>query len=149
MPTFGKRSKQKLELADPRWKPICWAVIPHFDLTVIHSFRDKELQNELFATGASKSQWPYSKHNINAAGRHEPGSIAIDVAPWNSGIDWKNTHAFAALAGMLIQAGAERGVEIGWGGDWDRDDVIMTDQTFQDLGHFWIVGSMTPVGDVS
>ena len=29
-------------------------------------------------------------------------------------------------------------VHLRYGGDWDRDDIVVSDQTFQDLVHFEI-----------
>ena len=95
-------------------------------------------QNALFDTGMSKVRWPDSKHNINRDGENEPGSLAIDVAPFP--IDWDNRAGFLFMAGLITQSATENGVIIRYGGDWDMDDILVKDQSFQDLGHFEIVG---------
>ena len=140
---FGWRSKMKLATADERWLPVCYAVINHFDFSVLHGFRWREEQNALVEAGYSKTPWPLSDHNRNRYGENRPGSLAIDVAPYrDGGIDWSDTPAFVALYGMLRQAAHSEGLIIAWGGDWDQDDQFIKDQTFNDLGHVWIVGEV-------
>lgn len=63
-------------------------------------------------------------------------SKAIDVAPYVNGkasYDYRHCCFFAgvvlAIAGMLK-------IKVRWGGNWDMDEEVMTDQDFQDLVHF-------------
>ena len=137
MPEFGKRSRAILNTVDPRLVECCEAVVVHFDITAISGFRGKEEQNELVAQGRSKTEWPHSKHNRNRHGQLQEPCIAVDIAPWP--IDWSDTNAFVYMAGLIIQAGIDRGYKIRWGGNWDMDDEVIKDQTFQDLGHFELI----------
>jgi len=137
MPVFGKKSKAVLETVDPRLVEVLGRVIPHYDFSVLSGFRGKEEQDEIFRLGRSTKQWPNSKHNRNAEGRMQAPSIAVDIAPYP--ISWSDEDAFIYLAGMVWIIGKDLGYNIRWGGDWDMDNEILKDQTFQDLGHFELV----------
>ena len=102
------------------------------DFTVVCGVRTKAEQDRLFAAGKSKLSWPKSKHNAPAGMK----SKAVDIAPYvNNKISW-NFNDCCFLAGMMIAVGKTLGVNIRWGGNWDCDGEIITDQTFQDLVHF-------------
>jgi hypothetical protein len=78
-------------------------------------------------------QWPDGKHNTE-----EPDGLseAVDAAPYP--IDWNNRERFVYFAGIVIGVGAEMGIKIRWGGDWNRDNDLKN-QTFFDLPHFEVV----------
>ena len=63
-------------------------------------------------------------------------SEAVDIAPYP--INWKDTEKFYYVAGIVMGVAGMLGIELRWGGDWDRDDDLH-DQTFMDLGHFELV----------
>lgn len=129
MPSFSDKSRAILDTCDRRLQAICEDVIEHCDFTVLEGHRSNERQDELFHQGKSKLRAGQSKHN------HDP-SLAVDLAPYP--INWNETRRFYFLAGRIIQAGAELGIRIRWGGDWDSDSDF-SDQTFNDLPHFEIV----------
>lgn len=129
MPKFGKRSLARRATVHEDLQAILDAVIPHFDFTILTGHRDKEAQNEAYATGHSGKQWPDSKHNTKP-------SIAVDIAPWP--INWKDRERFTYLAGHMKQAAEMLGFELRWGGDWDRDTEV-SDNSFDDLVHFELV----------
>ena len=128
---FGRRSQQKLSTVHGdlfKVVEIALAGCP-FDFTVICGHRDEEAQNEAHATGASKVVWPNSKHNPNP-------SRAVDLAPWiNGSIPWHDEGSFYVLAGVVFASAAELGVQLRFGGDWNRNGLT-EDQSFHDLGHF-------------
>jgi peptidoglycan L-alanyl-D-glutamate endopeptidase CwlK len=132
---FGKSSREKLLTCDPALRAVATRALElsPVDFTIIYGWRDQATQNALVASGNSKTPWPTSKHNaVNSQG---PCSRAIDFAPVSNGrIDWKDTHMFALVAGVLFAAAKERGVKLRWGGDWDSDGNT-TDQKFMDWGH--------------
>jgi peptidoglycan L-alanyl-D-glutamate endopeptidase CwlK len=129
MPSFGDKSKRILSTCDPRLQELAELVVESYDITVLEGFRTNARQDELFRQGKSKLQAGESKHN-------QDPSLAIDIAPYP--IDWENPKRFYLLAGFMFQAAAGLGINLRWGGDWDRD-WIHTDQTFHDLPHFEIV----------
>ena len=42
------------------------------------------------------------------------------------------------MAGRVMQEADRLGVTLRYGGDWDMDETVVSDQTFQDLVHFEI-----------
>lgn len=40
------------------------------------------------------------------------------------------------IAGVIMTVGRTRGIKLRWGGNWDQDKEIITDQDFDDLPHF-------------
>lgn len=100
---------------------------------IITGHRGEEAQNRCFEMGRSKVRWPEGRHN-------KKPSDAVDIAPlplnWSN--EPKNLARFYVLAGVVMAAARLVGVELRWGGDWDRD-FDMSDQSFDDLGHFEVV----------
>lgn len=126
MPSFSAKSKAKLDTCNSLICHVMEAAIKEFDFTVIHGYRDKETQNALFESGASKLMFPHSKHNRYL-------SAGIDIAPWP--IDWQDAERFTYLAGLVMGIASQLGVNLTWGGDWDGDTEL-SDNRFNDLGHF-------------
>lgn len=129
MPVFSRNSLNKLVTCDPKLQQVFAAAIRVYDFTVLHGIRSEEEQNQLFAEGKSKLQYPKSKHNSRP-------SKAIDVAPYP--VDFNDTKRFYYLAGVVKGIAASLGIKIRWGGDWDSDGDFK-DNTFQDLCHFELV----------
>jgi peptidoglycan L-alanyl-D-glutamate endopeptidase CwlK len=137
MPRFGKQSLQILETVDPELVDICSELVKLYDIKALSGFRTKEEQDRLVLEGRSKLTWPKSKHNKNRYTITQTPSIAVDIAPYP--IDWQDTNRFVFMAGLFLGIAHERGVEVRWGGDWDSDGIILTDQKFDDLVHFELV----------
>ncbi len=144
MPAFSKHSKDQLATCHPDLITICTRAIEVIDFKVLTGSRPAEEQDRLFHMGRSKLQWPHSMHNVSSM---FPKSRALDLAPWP--IDWsvrtKSLARFYTLGGImlavaneLVQRG-ETSHRLRWGGDWDGD-LDFDDQTFDDLGHFELVG---------
>jgi peptidoglycan L-alanyl-D-glutamate endopeptidase CwlK len=111
---------------------------PSIDITIVHGFRDKATQNGIDPRFTTK-RWPASYHNAtDDAG--DPLSDAIDFAPYitlrsgKKGIPWTDVKLFSFVAGIIQAAAHELGIEITWGGDFDRDGST-EDQTLADVGH--------------
>lgn len=132
MPKFSVKSDKKLSSCHFDIQRVMREVIKMYDFTVIYGERNEEDQNEAFAKGNSTKQWPDSRHNTNP-------SLAIDIAPWP--VNWDDPRPFIYLAGLVIATANSIGIRLRWGGNWDEDYTIITDQTFQDLGHYEIVSS--------
>lgn len=109
-----------------------------YDITIVHGWRGKELQNALVDSNASRTRWPDSRHNQTLdPDIDDPFSLsdALDFGPWVDGaVPWDDTHIFAAIAGCFMAAAAELGAVLSWGGDWDTDGSTK-DQTLMDWGH--------------
>jgi len=136
---FGSSSQAKLKTCHPKLIKVAEAAIlaTPVDFTIVWGFRPETIQNALFDSGASKKRFPNSKHNFMS--NSVKMSKAIDFAPWIRGsIPWKDTHAFAVLAGVFFAEAKRLNIELRYGGDWDRDGLT-TDQTFMDWGHMELV----------
>lgn len=131
MPGYSERSKDRLLTCDPKLQVVFFEVIKYFDCTILEGYRDRESQNEKYRRGLSKLKYPESKHNRNP-------SSAVDAAPHP--IDWTDRERFHFFAGFVKGIAAWLGIEICWGGDWDRDTEV-ADNIFDDLPHFELVES--------
>lgn len=98
-------------------------VIKHTDISILCGHRGEEEQNKAFNDGKSKVRFPFSKHN-------KTPSLAVDIAPYNNGINWNDLEAFKNLGELVKKKANELNINIAWGGDW---------KTFKDMPHFEIV----------
>jgi len=130
---FSLKSKEKLATCDQRLQDLFNRVIQRVDCTIIEGRRSAERQDHLFEMGFSKLRWPDSKHNSTP-------SIAIDAAPYvfDVGIPWNNQNQFCYFAGIVMGIAFEMGIELRWGGDFNRND-IPGDQKFFDAAHFELI----------
>ena len=135
--TFGAKSQAHLDTVVPELRSICINVlaISPFDLTVTCGRRSKEDQEKAVREGRSKVHWPDGKHNVE---NEDDLAKAVDIHPYP--IDFKDTRRYYMLAGMMHAEAAYDDIKLRWGGDWDGDGVL-TDQTFDDLPHFEVVGT--------
>ncbi len=133
---YGKNSELKLSTVHPYIRHIFRKALALglIDITIAHGHRGKKLQNELFYADPqlSKTPWPASKHN------RKP-SEGIDAYPYINGAVSYNVQHCVYLAGIVMALDKLDSDRLRWGGNWDMDSEIMTDQEFQDLGHFEII----------
>jgi len=127
MPNFSQHSKNILNTCDPRIQDIFNEVIKTIDCRAISGRRGEEEQNILYETGKSKVWYPNSYHNT------EPYSKAIDIMPYP--IDWHDRERCTLFAGYVLGIADSMGIEMTWGGDWDRDFKV-GDNKFDDFAHF-------------
>jgi peptidoglycan L-alanyl-D-glutamate endopeptidase CwlK len=134
--SFGKTSRTRLATCHPDIKAVLNKAIgmSSIDFTVVCGSRDRADQDEAFNNGKSSVQWPNSKHNGFP-------STAVDIAPYwpGQGIVWHRRNEFIFLAGFICGIAAEMGIEMRWGGNWDQDQEIITDQNLIDLPHLELV----------
>lgn len=128
MPKFGFRSRTHLETCHHRLQHLFNRVILDYDCAILCGNRNEADQNAAFAAGKSQLRFPDSRHNSSP-------SSAVDVAPWP--IDWNDIGRFRFFGGFVVGIAAMQGIEIRWGGDWDRDPN--TPNNFNDLLHFELV----------
>lgn len=136
---FSKNSESKLNTVQNPLQQVCRKALSYgvMDATIIEGRRSKENQNRYFREGKSRLKWPNGKHNVL-----NPDDLAqaVDIAPFVAGkVSWVKDHCLV-WAGLMLAAAAELGVKIRWGGNWDMDGEPVTDQKFQDLVHFELVG---------
>jgi peptidoglycan LD-endopeptidase CwlK len=129
MPRFSDKSISKLTTCDPRLQRVLHEVIKHFDCTILEGHRDKERQNRMVEEGKSQVRWPDGKHNTVP-------SMALDVTPYP--VVWDDRERQTLFAGFVLATAKSMGIDLRWGGDWDRDTEVR-DNTFDDLVHFELV----------
>lgn len=129
MPSFSARSLGRLDSCDSRLQNVLRAVIRHVDCTILEGERSLERQSFLFEAGKSKLRAGQSMHNRSP-------SLAFDALPYP--IDWSDRERMTLFAGYVLGIARAMGVELRWGGDWDRDWKVR-DNVFDDLAHFELV----------
>ncbi|MEQ8628093.1 hypothetical protein [Ekhidna sp.] len=139
---FGNTSLERLETCDQdliyimdyaiRYSPI--------DFGIAEGHRSKERQKELFDEGKSRIDGvtKMGKHNFNP-------SLAADIYAWVNGkASWDRDH-LNVIAGVIIAVSEmlfDDGVtthRLRWGGNWDGDGEVISDQSFMDLPHFELI----------
>ena len=126
MPKFGKRSKERLATCDERLQKIFNEVIKYIDCSVLEGHRGEDRQNKLCDEGKSKVRYPNGRHNANP-------SRAVDITPYP--VDWEDRERQTLFAGFVIGLATSMGINIRWGGDWDKDFKVQ-DNKFDDFPHF-------------
>ncbi|MRJ41176.1 MULTISPECIES: M15 family metallopeptidase [Idiomarina] len=106
------------------------------DFMVGCGIRTIEEQRANVEKGVSKTL--ASKHLPQADGM----SHAVDLWPWVNGrIPWEDWPAFEEIAKAMLTAADELGVNLRWGGDWNRNGRS-DDERFLDGPHFELVGAL-------
>lgn len=132
---FSERSNRVFDTVESNLTVVFKKALDYgiMDATALEGHRNKAKQDRFFDLHKSKVQWPNGKHNIMP-------SKAVDVVPYvNGSVSWNWRHCLV-WAGIVLAAATELGVEVRWGGNWDMDGEPVTDQDFQDLVHFELVG---------
>ena len=134
MPSFSKRSKERLLTCDPRIQRVLEMAIKYTDFTVVCGTRPPEEQFELFKQGRTLKDGKWVKTGAtvtNIDGKSKKSmhnyspSKAVDIAPYP--IDWNDIERFKALAVVIKRCADACGVELEWGGQW---------KTFKDYPHY-------------
>lgn len=141
MYSYSPKSLAIIDTCHQDIQDVMFDLIQIMDVKPLEGFRNKERQNEMVELERSKLEWPNSKHNSQP-------SMAIDVVPypvkWPDPLKYPDTwHKYYArfyyMAGIILALGRARGLVFRWGGDWNRNNTF-TDQSFDDLPHFELVG---------
>ena len=129
MRTWSGRSKAVYDTLDERLQRLVTRIRDEVcDISLICGHRGEEEQTRYFERGASKVEYPNSKHN-------KAPSLAVDLQPFPYPMHTpKLWGALGYIAGQAEHIARQEGFEIRWGGDWDGDGD-MTDQNFDDLFH--------------
>jgi peptidoglycan L-alanyl-D-glutamate endopeptidase CwlK len=139
---LGSISKKRLASCHPDLIKIVETAIKitNVDFGISEGHRSIELQQKYYQEGKSLID------GITKKGKHNYSpSLAIDYYPWVNGeISWSVESLsylagiFHAVAEMLFAAG-EITHKLRWGGNWDMDGEILTDQTLDDRPHMELV----------
>lgn len=127
---FAGSSIDRLAEADKRLRDLFMEVkrVANIDFDISCTHRSEADQLILFHEGKSKVR--KSKHNYYP-------SRAIDVYCYkeNGKPSWQKEQ-YIYLAGIVQAVAHSQAVNIRWGGNWDGDGEVVTDQDFDDLCHF-------------
>jgi hypothetical protein len=99
-------------------------------MSIVCGHRDETAQNLAYLEGKSKVMWPNGKHNSLP-------SKAVDVQPYPYNVPTLEVD-LGYIAGLAVAFGAQMGVKIRWGGDWNQNGET-ADNKFDDLFHLEIV----------
>jgi len=107
-------------------------VLGSVDCTIICGHRGRGDQEAAFSAvpRLSWARWGQSPHNFLP-------SLAVDVMPWP--IDWMDRQRICLFAGFVLGTAREMGVDLKWGGDWNRNFNV-NDERFLDFPHFELAG---------
>ena len=136
---FSSRSETQLSGCHAELQLLAHEALSHsqIDFAVTEGHRSIERQKQLFDAGRSRID------GINKRGKHNHSpSLAFDLCAIVKGkASWKESHmsylggVLTATAQALYAAGRMK-QRLRWGGNWDGDGEIITDQSFIDLPHF-------------
>lgn len=136
--SIDARSEERLKGVNPSLVAVVRraAQLSSVPFLVIGGLRSKERQAELYAQGRTK---PGGKVTWTLKSKHIDG-LAVDLAPYENGkIDWNTLSKFDAIYRAMMAAGAELGVSLRYGGDWDGDGVLR-EKGETDSPHFELRG---------
>ena len=141
MAKYSVKSQQKLGTCNVRIIQVMTAVIIKYDNTILYGHRDVQAQQALYRIGRDshgniidRSKVVTFCDGITRQSKHNYyPSKAVDAVPYP--IDWKDTKRFYHFAGYVLATANAMGIQVVWGGDFDRD-FDFSDQTFFDLCHF-------------
>lgn len=98
--------------------------ISNSDFMVVCGHRTEREQEEAYRKGASKLQYPDSKHN-------KIPSLAVDVCPWEGGLMWGEYELWCHVVGAIMEGASNLNIKLKWGGNWI---------SFVDMPHFELGG---------
>lgn len=132
MRVFGDRSKGNLAKVHPLLIKVATIALEkgEQDFTVICGYRDKAGQDEAIRNKTTTVSFPNSAHN-------QLPSCAIDVIPYpfTSWDDPAMLRGWKKISDAMFAAAKEVGIELRWGGDFNRDGNKTTSDAW-DKPHF-------------
>ena len=145
--SFGNSSTAKLNTCHSDLQKILRLAISRsrIDFGIGEGHRSLERQKELFDQGRSKID------GISKKGKHNYSpSLAADIYVYHPDPELRtklvyDSGSLCYIAGVIISCSEELLAQgeithrIRWGGNWDKDGVILIDQSFDDLPHFELV----------
>ena len=130
MPKFSQTSLDRLATCDPRLQEVANRVIGIVDFTILCGARGKEDQEKAFAEGNTKVHFPNSYHNKTPSQAFDamPCPISWDD-PFEGLTDEQKKRVLyygtqCHLAGLFRGVAYEKGYNLTWGGDWNRNGVM-------------------------
>ncbi len=146
---FGNSSTTKLLTCHEDLQKVLHLAITRsrIDFGISEGHRSLARQNQLFDEGKSQID------GIKKKGKHNfDPSMAVDIYVYHPDLETRRKLVYdkaslCYIAGVIIscaedlQEKEEITHKVRWGGNWDKDAVILQDQNFDDLPHFELSGS--------
>lgn len=136
---FGLHSERQLKSCHEELQLIARETLKasDIDFKIVEGHRSVERQKRLYDERKSRVDGVKKKGKHN----YDP-SLAFDICVSVYGVHAYHRESLTFLAGVLTSV-AKTLYDNGkilhilrWGGNWDRDETILADQTFMDLPHF-------------
>lgn len=144
MKTYSKTSDDRLNTCDPYIQKVFRKVIEvtAVDIGIAQGERTVPQQTQYFNEGKSKvNPANYTKEELPLKGKHITDEVytkagAVDFYAYipGKGASWDKNH-LCYLAGVIMTVDASMEGLLRWGGNWDMDGEIVSDQGFDDLPH--------------
>jgi len=138
MPAFtSSRSIRVFGELNADLRAVCNEAIKHIDFSLIDGHRTTAQQQQKFAQGVSKLD------GITKRSKHQ----GVDGVSWAFDFipapftNWNDHVLFASYAHYFRGIAIAKGIELTWGGDWNRN-FRWHDQTFHDYPHIELTGRM-------
>ena len=136
---FSNTSNERLNACDKKLQRVFRLAIEQsaIDFGIASGHRSVKQQQQLYAQGRTKPGNIFthvdgiekkSKHNYNP-------SQAVDIYAWTGEASWDQKE-LCYLAGVIMGAAQSLNIDLRWGGNWDGDGQMISDQNFIDLPHF-------------
>ena len=139
---YSKTSRERLNTCHSDIQTVMEEVIQitRIDLGISEGHRSIEKQQEYFNQGKSQIDGVHKKGKHN----YFP-SRAVDIYAFVDGSACWDIGVLCYLAGIIVSTSIRLKKEgkiqheLRWGGNWDRDGVVLSDQSFDDLPHFELI----------
>lgn len=118
MPQFSPQSRARLDTCHNDLRDLFYAVVRHFDCTIVCGHRTTAEQQALYAKGRTvPGQIVTNCDGLVRKSRHQTlPSVAVDVVPYP--IDWDNLNRFHEMAGWVQAMAVGMQINVRWGGHW-------------------------------
>ena len=148
MNKYSKTSDDKLNTCDSYIQKVMRISITRsaIDIGIAQGERTVALQTQYFNNGKSKvNPANYTKEELPLKGKHITDDVytksgAVDFYAYipGKGTSWDENH-LCYIAGVIMSVDAELEGLLRWGGNWDMDGEIVSDQGFDDLPHIEMI----------
>lgn len=139
---FGASSRERLGTCDSDLQLLAKTALAcsEVDFMIVEGHRSVERQNILYKAGKSKIDGlrKKGKHNYYPSEAYDICCIVKGRAKWSEAYGSYLGGLLRGVWEMLKMQGKVSG-RLRWGGNWDGDGEIITDQSFDDLPHFEII----------
>ena len=144
---FSKTSEARLSTCESYLQKVFNKAIElsHIDFGIAQGERTIELQRQYFNEGKSKvNPDAYTQEVLPLKGKHITNLAytkagAVDIYAYINGAASWDVKSLCYIAGVIMSIDKSLENRMRWGGNWNMDGEIISDQNFQDLPHFEMV----------